>query len=181
MATETEIKVRLDGAEDFRRRLGLMKPSLLRDRHFEDNHLLDFEDGRLKSGGCLVRVRNAGGSSYLTFKGPPRPDSVFKIREEIETRLGDGSAALEVLERLGLRVWFRYQKYRQEFEIDGVVVAVDETPIGDYAEFEGPEERIQELTRRMGIDRSQFINASYYSLYIERCRECGAAPGHMVF
>lgn len=181
MGTETEIKVKLGSAEDFRRRLSLMKPRLLHDRHFEDNHLLDFEDGRLKSGGCLIRVRRAGESSCLTFKGPPRPESVFKIREELETRLEDGSVALRVLERLGLRVWFRYQKYRQEFEIDGVVVAVDETPVGDYAEFEGPEERIRALTRKMGIEPSQFINSSYYSLYLEHCRERGAAPGHMVF
>jgi adenylate cyclase class 2 len=126
-------------------------------------------------------VRYASSHSFLTFKGPPKAESIFKTREELETGLEDGGIACQIFERLGLRLWFRYQKYRREFRVDEVLVAVDETPVGNYVEFEGSEEGIHTLARKMGIDPSQFLKSSYYSLYLERCRERGQTPGYMVF
>jgi len=179
--TETEVKVKIGDAESFCRQLEAHNPTVVSGRHFEDNHLLDFPDGRLRSGQCLVRVRYASGCSLLTFKGPPKAEGIFKTREELETGLQDGGVAARIFERLGLRLWFRYQKYRREFQIDEVHVAVDETPVGNYVEFEGSEEGIHALARKMGIDASQFLKSSYYSLYLEHCRERGEIPGHMVF
>ena len=63
----------------------------------------------------------------------------------------DGAAMLQILERIGMSVCFRYQKYRREFALDRVHVAVDETPIGNYVEFEGTEDGIRALARKMGI------------------------------
>ena len=88
---------------------------------------------------------------------------------------------LQILEKIGMQVSFRYQKYRQEYALDGVHVAVDETPIGNYVEFEGSKEGIQNLAHTMGIREEQFLNASYYSLYIAYCRERGAVPKFMIF
>ena len=181
MSTETEIKVEIQNPEDFCARLQALKPLLVSARHFEDNHLFDFPDKTLLSRGCLMRIRHAGGDSVLTFKGPPKKDGIFKIREELETGLDDGRTAHEILQRLGMREWFRYQKYRREFELDTVVVAVDETPIGNYAELEGSETAIRNLARRLDIGQSRFLRNSYYSLYLEDCRLKGRIPGEMVF
>ncbi len=181
MGTETEIKIQIDNPDEFCGRLGLHNPKVLSPRHFEDNHLLDFPDGRLRSSQCLVRIRFARNQSFLTYKGPPRREGIFKAREELETRLEDGTLVDRILEKLGLGLWFRYQKYRREFEVDGVVVAVDETPAGNYAEFEGSEEQIRALAAKMGFGPSQFIKSSYYGVYLEYCRERGITPGHMVF
>ena len=76
---------------------------------------------------CVLRVRIENGKSRLTFKGPVQP-SVMKVREELETVVGDGEVLLRVFDELGLHVWFRYQKYREEFSHEDVIVAVDETP-----------------------------------------------------
>ena len=46
------------------------------------------------------------------------------VREEIETVVGDGETLLRVFEELGLHVWFRYQKYREEFAYEDVIAAV---------------------------------------------------------
>jgi len=181
LSTETEIKIQIDNPDEFCRRLGAQGPKILSPRHFEDNHLLDFPDGRLRSSQCLVRIRFARGESLLTYKGPPRREGIFKSREELETRLEDGSLMDCILARIGLSLWFRYQKYRREFEVDGVVVAVDETPAGNYVEFEGAEEPIRALAAKMGFGPSQFIKSSYYALYLDYCRDRGIAPGHMVF
>ena len=181
MSTETEIKVRINDAGDFRRNLSSWNPRPLSPRHFEDNHLLDFSDRRLRSNQCLLRIRFAEGASILTFKGPPQPEGVFKIREELETAVENGAILLQALERIGMSVCFRYQKYREEFAIGNVHLAIDETPIGSYVEFEGPEDEIRKLTPEMGIAEAQYLRASYYSLYVENCREKGEAPESMVF
>jgi adenylate cyclase class 2 len=42
---------------------------------------------------------------------------------------------------------------------------VDETPIGNYAELEGPAEWIDRVAARLGIDPSQYITLSYGRLF----------------
>jgi hypothetical protein len=41
-----------------------------------------------------------------------------------------------VLEELGLHVWFRYEKFREEFCHEDVIVAIDETPVGGDMVFQ---------------------------------------------
>ncbi len=181
LATETEIKIKIEDPEAFCLRLRKLDAVLLAERHFEDNRIMDFQDGSLAAGGRLVRIRIAGGRGVFTYKGPAHPEGIFKIREELETTLESGEIARQILERIGMRVCFRYQKYRSEFAVDGVTVAVDETPIGGYTEFEGDESAILKLADRMGIDSSRFLRKSYYSLYVEHCRQKGETPGLMIF
>jgi adenylate cyclase, class 2 len=181
LSTETEIKVKIEDIEDFCLQLDVLNPRILAERHFEDNYLLDFSDGKLQSGRCLLRIRFAQGCGMLTFKGPPRSDGIFKTREEVETRVEDATAMLQVLERIGMSVCFRYQKYRREFAFDQVHVAVDETPIGNYVELEGTEDGIRVLAHKMGIAETQFLRLSYYSLYLEHCQRTGRVPNFMVY
>lgn len=181
MSVETEIKVEIGEPEAFCRALGALGATPASARHFEDNRLFDFPDDRLRSRQSALRVRIAGGRATLTFKGAPRSGGIFKVREELETGLGDGAAALEILGRIGMRPAFRYQKYRREFALGGVLVAVDETPIGNYAELEGPEEAIRALARALSFPEDRFIRSSYHSLYLEFCRRAGTAPDGMVF
>jgi adenylate cyclase, class 2 len=181
LSIETEIKVKIEDVEDFCRRLRSLNPGVLSSRHFEDNYVLDFPDQKLKASQCLLRVRFEEGRNVLTFKGAPRPEGIFKTREELETALDDGATILEVFKRIGMRIFFQYQKYRREFELDGVHVAVDETPVGSFVEFEGSEDGIRNLACRMDIKETQFLRFSYYSLYLDFCRTRGETPGFMVF
>lgn len=189
MATETEIKLKIRDLEEFRQRLRGLRPAPLSARHLEDNFLLDHPDGRIRAQYCMVRVRSAGGNSSITFKGPARPNGLFKVREEIETPVGDAAAALMVFEKLGMQVWFRYQKFREEHEVTAgspsgdlhVHLAVDETPIGDYIEIEGQEDAILAVAATLGFDESEFLRDSYYALYLKFCRNFDIQPGHMIF
>ena len=42
----------------------------------------------------------------------------MKLREELETQVGDGALVRLIIERLGYRAWFRYQKHREEYRKD---------------------------------------------------------------
>jgi adenylate cyclase class 2 len=188
LSTETEIKVRLVDKDAFIRLLEGLQPVVWSPRQFEDNFLLDFADQRFKLQGCLVRVRVDGGGARFTFKGPARPEGIFKVREELETTIGDASVMIQALERMGLCVWFRYQKYRTHYlvvaphtDAEKIHVLLDETPVGLFAEFEGSEEGIRSLAASMGFDEKRYLRDSYYSIYSAFCRERGEIPGNMTF
>ena len=187
VAYETEIKVQCADTEALRRQLADLGAELSAPRHFEENVVLDFADGRLRGCGSLMRVRIAGGAATVTFKGPPVPAGPFKKRAETETSVGDGMALLGILSELGMAIWFRYQKYREEYHLavpghaGSVHVTIDETPIGNYVEIEGEEDAIREAARRLGIGETSFLRDSYYALYVKYCERQGRAPGHMIF
>lgn len=181
LATEIEVKVRIADPEDWLRRLQAWNPGVVSDRHFEDNFLLDFQDSALRRRRSLVRIRCAQGRALLTYKGPPAEAGIFRSLEEIETGIDDGGDALAIFRRLGLHVWFRYQKYRTEYSVDGVMVAIDETPIGDFAELEGSEDGILALAQKLRVDVSEFIRHNYHALYVQDCHDRGTEAGNMVF
>jgi len=181
LSTETEIKIKIEEAEAFCKRLDGYRARAVSSRHFEENRLFDFADGTLGSSQRLLRIRVVKDSVFLTYKGPPVDGGIFKTREELEVRLEDAATILKIFERVGMHVSFRYQKYRSEFSLDGVRVAVDETPIGGYAEFEGSEGAILKLARKLKIAESQFIRLSYYALYVDYCKERGKDPHFMTF
>jgi adenylate cyclase, class 2 len=103
------------------------------------------------------------------------------VREEIETRVVDAGAMRVMLERLGYEVVFRYEKYRAEFEMDGGMAVIDETPVGNFIELEGEAEWIDNRAEAMGFTSADYITLSYASLYLEWCARHGLEPGHMEF
>ena len=107
--------------------------------------------------------------------------SPMKLREEFETLVGDGGLLLHVFEELGLQVWFRYEKYREEFAHEDVTVAIDETPVGVFVEIEGTERGISAMAAALGRGPSDYILDSYRSLFIQRRGAFGLTGNDMVF
>lgn len=177
---EREVKFRYDCAADARAAVVALGALPLRARRLQEDALFDAEDQRIGRQRSILRVRSEGQRSLLTFKGPVIPGPM-KLREELETVVADGDVLCQVLERLGLRVWFRYQKYREEFSHGDVIIAVDETPIGVFIEIEGSAEGITAAAAALGRGVSDYILASYCGLF-ESCREALGFKGRdMVF
>ncbi len=156
--------------------------ALCKPRVFERNSVFDTAAGDLRSSGLLLRVREAGLSSVLTFKGPSTPGK-YKSREELELGLSDAHVFQEILHRLGYRRAFVYEKYRTEFEDDGHagIATLDETPIGTFLELEGSPAWIDRSAARLGFDESDYLTASYGELYSDWCRHFKKPRGNMVF
>jgi len=134
---------------------------------FEDNFLLDYPGTPIRRQGCGLRLRLTPDADTFTWKGAVRPDPKLKIREEVETRVEAGKTLLAILERIGLRIIFRYQKFRQTFELEGgLAVVIDETPLGWFTELEGPSEEIERVGTLLGLRQEQFVKASYAGFFV---------------
>jgi adenylate cyclase, class 2 len=180
-ARETEIKLRVTDASAARRLLRRAGFRVSRRRVFESNVMFDTLDAGLRASQRLLRVRQAGGLVTLTYKGPPVVGR-HKSREELELEVSAAPPMAAVLERLGFRPVFRYEKYRTEFRQPGGkgVATVDETPVGVYMELEGTPTWIDRTARALGFAEAGYITASYGRLYLEWCRREGVAPGDML-
>jgi adenylate cyclase class 2 len=185
MRREIEIKLAVHDPHFVRRRLAELGLRRVSKRQFERNLLYDFPDRRLRKEGSLVRLRFAGGRSLLTFKGRRIRAGRFKERPEIESQVADGIEMGRVLEALGLRVAFRYEKYRTLYRKPGDKthheVTFDETPIGTYVELEGPRRWIDQMARALGYRTHEYISASYGRLYLGWCETHDREPADMVF
>jgi adenylate cyclase class 2 len=177
---EREIKLRFASADEAREAVIATGATPLHGRRLQEDALLDTEDEQLRRQRCVLRVRMENGKSRLTYKGPVQA-SVMKVREELETVVGDGEMLLRVFRELGLHVWFRYEKYREEFSHEDVIVAIDETPVGVFVEIEGTEHGIAEMTVALGRTPADYIVDSYRSLFLQHRDDCGLSGSDMVF
>ena len=177
---EREIKLRFPDVETAHAAVRATGATPLRCRRLQEDCLLDTADERLRARRCVLRVRMEAGKSYLTFKGPVEP-SMMKLREELETLVADGAVLLRTLEEIGFRAWFRYEKFREEFVLDDVIVAVDETPVGTFVELEGGAHGIEEMVLKLGRHPADYLLDSYRRLYLLDCEARGIVPGDMLF
>src|SRR5687768_8764678 len=166
---EREIKLQFSSVEDARAAVAAIGCTPLLGRRLQEDALLDTEDESLRRRRCVLRIRLENGNSRLTFKGPVQP-SDMKLRDELETIVGDGQLLLRVFEELGFHVWFRYEKYREEFCHEEVIVAVDETPVGIFVEIEGSEQGITSMAKLLGRRPEDYIVDSYRGLFL-KCRD----------
>jgi adenylate cyclase class 2 len=180
ISLEREVKLRCASAGEARDAILALGATSVRGRRLQEDCLLDTPDERLRRLRCVLRVRVEPGRSILTFKGPQQP-SPMKLREERETVIGDGETMLRLLEQLGYQVRFRYQKYREEFGCEDVILALDETPMGTFIEIEGPEKGIADLAMRLGRTPADYLLDSYRSLYRKHCEAHGTPFGDMLF
>lgn len=198
---EIEIKLRVSDAPAARRRLRRLKAQPL-GRIYEQNTLFDTPENTLGRSGRLLRVRHVRrtdrgaaraasrgrrgsklAAGVLTFKAPAEGGR-YKARQEIEVAIAPADRAERILERLGYRPWFRYEKYRTTFRLPGLPqlsVELDETPIGVFFELEGPKDAIDRGARRLGYGPEDYLNVSYYELFLQARERLGLAPDAMVF
>ncbi len=183
MADEVEIKFEIRDVSAMRLRLAQVEFREVTTRTHEFNTVYDTAGSELRGRGELLRLRQYGDEWTLTHKGMVDLDAKHKTRRETETAVADGDAMHEILTSLGFVPRFRYEKFRTEFEDPqgrGHVV-LDETPIGNIGEIEGPAEWIDETAGKLGIDQSEYITKSYAGLFAEWCRSSGNRATEMTW
>ena len=181
-ATETEVKLKVQHSREIIRKLDAAGYNVVHSRSFESNTMYDTADANLARNGMLIRLREFGGQSIITWKGPTIPGP-HKSRPELETTVGSANTLAAILSKLGYAPVFRYEKFRTEFKrpgTDGSVV-LDETPLGVFLELEGEGEWIDRTAALLGFSPQDYVLDSYGRLYQKECERLGVQPKHMVF
>lgn len=179
---EVEIKLQVSSASAARRMLRAAGFRVVKRRVLEKNTVYDTGGRELRNSARLLRVREAGKTVKLTYKGPP-DGGKHKSREELELDVSDAGVIAAIFGRLAYHPVFRYEKFRTEFGRHGSsgIATVDETPIGAYLELEGSPSWIDRTARTLGFTEQSYITASYARLYMEWCEAQGVTPAHMLF
>lgn len=182
MADEVEIKFAIDNVEQLCTRLRAAGFREDTPSTHEVNVLFDLPGLPLKSRGELLRVRKFGDSWVLTHKAKkPGLDGPHKSRIEMETRVDDGEKLMAIFQSLGYEPVFRYEKFRAEWSDGTGHVLVDQTPVGNYGEIEGPPEWIDATAQRLGITRDKYITSNYATLFREWRSRTGSRAENMTF
>ena len=138
----------------------------LRPRTHEMNTLYDFPRQTLRNRGEVVRLRKYGNRWTVTHKSKGSSGK-HKSRMETETQVQDGEALAHIFMALGLAPSFRYEKFRAEWSDGEGHVVLDETPIGNIAEFEGTPEWIDRTFR---ATRGKTVRIHHHELRPDVCR-----------
>jgi adenylate cyclase, class 2 len=153
-------------------------------REDEVNLLLDDDALSLRACGQALRVRTVDGRGLLTFKGRASFDGGVKARLELESGVDAPEAVLALLDALGFRPRFRYEKRRTPWrfaEPARPLVVIDETPLGLFAEIEGETDAVRALASELGVPESAFLRSSYWGLWLAAREEDPDLPEDMVF
>jgi adenylate cyclase class 2 len=168
MPIETEIKFKVADLPALTERLQAAGFKLLTPRSFESNILYDTPNRQMRARTEILRIRSYAGRWTVTHKRLPddRPgEDSHKHRIETETEIADGNALAEIFLSLGLVAAFRYEKWRTEWHDGEGHCVADETPIGNYAELEGPPEWIDRAALKLGVSPQDYITLSYGRLF----------------
>jgi len=172
---EIEIKLYVLGLAAIGKRLQELGARLVQARTHELNLRFDTPEGVLARQYQVLRLRQDT-AARLTFKGPAHDKDGARVRQEIEFTVGDFRAARAFLEALGYRVSMIYEKYRAVYELEGVLVDLDELPYGNFVEIEGGDPAvIRSVCQRLSLDWDASVPESYTMLF-DRLRKALGLP-----
>jgi adenylate cyclase class 2 len=205
-SAEIELKFPVNDLVRLQSRLPALGFRLDTPRTFEQNTLYDTPGRTLRQSKQILRLRRYGDLWTLTHKRPnPSVDDAttrYKVRVETETHLDDGPALAAIFQQLGYSPVFRYEKFRTEWSqaattIEGPLfpasdllaelspsqghLVLDETPIGNYAELEGPPAWIDDTLASLDIDPALCLTESYGKLFLAWKVRTGSAADHLTF
>jgi adenylate cyclase class 2 len=178
---EQEMKIPVVSLGDVRQRVVARGGILLDSFELEDNLVLDDPGGTLVAAGRLLRLRRFGQRSTLTLKGDARFSAGVKSRVEMETEVGNAEQALAILTTLGFAPVRRYQKRRETFSLDRVIVSLDETPMGAFVELEGQAEQLPAVALALDLDPHAAALGTYLDLWSAYRAAHPGTPQDMVF
>ena len=163
---EVEAKWEADEREHERLRIVLRQAGASHtDTVHETNALFDSADGALRESRNVLRLRRLDdGHSILAHKGQATYREGVKTREETELHVADHDAMIAILNSLGFTVSLEYEKTRESWQLEGVVVALDILAFGHFVEIEGPDDEIRRTADLLGLDMAKTKRRGYPSM-----------------
>ncbi len=170
MAIEIEKKYRLD------KRLLVEMAAILLDaggafvnERFEVNYL--HRTGPEDSGTAVLRLRNIGETTFLTYKERVKNDSEFKTKIEHETLISDAAEMECIIAKLGYKLSVIYEKHRKTYHLGNCEVVLDDLPFGQYMEIEGEPADILKVEKLLGAETLESETRGYSRLTTKHGRQ----------
>src|ERR1700722_4130561 len=177
---EIEIKFRIEDPRALKRKLRDAGFRLVTKQTHEMNTLYDLPGEVLRSRRQLLRLRQYGSDWKLTHKAGKKTGR-HSSREELETEVSDGEKMDLILRALGYEPSFRYEKSRAEWTDGKGQVVLDETPIGNFGEIEGPSRWIDTTAKKLGVFEDDYITNNYAGLFSQWKAETKSDANEMTF
>jgi adenylate cyclase class 2 len=178
---EIEIKFYVQDLNTIKTRLLELGAKQVQPRTHEYNLRFDIPAGQLTLDDKLIRLRRDT-ANRITYKGPGAEIDGVYHRSEVEFEVSDFNAAKAFLEALGYQVSLIYEKFRATFRFKDVMVALDELPLGNFVEIEGPDgDSILRASQELAFQWQARIAASYGSLFKTACQAMSRAPQNLTF
>lgn len=146
--------------------------------HFETNLVFDSPQANLLAEKHLLRLRKRQWRdrvlSSLTFKTPVATEACdFKIREELQTDVGDFEIMAAILASLGFTPVATYEKARESWKVSRapggrpfiLKVDLDILPFCHCVEIEGDPGAGADLAMALGLDKLEISAKSYHDLH----------------
>ena len=180
MQREIEIKFRVADLRALNRKLRAARFRLVTPRTHELNTLYDLPGEILRQRKQLLRIRKYGRTWTLTHKsGTTRGRHSSRI--ELETGVADGKKLDLILRALGYAPTFRYEKFRAEWSDGKGHVVVDDTPIGNFCEIEGPSRWIDATAKKLRVTPADYITKNYATLFSDWKLQTKSSATEMTF
>ena len=181
-SSEIEIKFLVKDLDSLVHKLQELQFQQITPRTHEMNTLFDLPGHPLRARGEILRLRQYGDKWFLTHKAKGKQkDGPHKTRTELETRIENGAKMEAILRALQFEPAFRYEKFRAEWKGTEGHVVVDETPIGNFGEIEGPADWIDATANQLGIGQEDYMKHTYGELFLDWKRRTGSPANEMTF
>lgn len=141
---------------------------------FEENIL--YQGGVLSEKSAVLRVRKIDKKTILTYKERILNETDIKHQLEFETEVKDADMIEKIIESLGFKDSFIYEKRRKTWKFRDVEVVLDELPFGLYMEIEGSIFGIREAELLLGAEDFETESDTYPGL----TAKFGKKAGHLI-
>lgn len=166
---ETEVKIRLTKKEFDKIKKLARQLSRSHQEVVHEDVLLDHPKLKLKKNGFALRLRKQDDDYILTWKGKTKKSKKYKMREEIETKIGNGKNLVGILSKLGFRQNLKMHKKRHFFGINNCKICIDQVAqLGFFIEIEGNKNEIEKIAKNLGLANHKRITIGYAELLEER-------------
>ena len=176
-SSELELKFYIRQLSELEERLKALGAQLVQPRTHELNLRFDTPEGDLTAQRRVLRLRRDQ-KVWLTYKGPFQPGLAVSARQEIEFEVSSFNKAKDFLKALGYQIYMLYEKYRQVYAVDDVLVMLDELPLGNFAEIEGADKKaIKKAAGLLKLEWGARYAVSYVELF-NRLKARHGLPAH---
>lgn len=162
---EIEVKVPVKDFKEIKKILKNIKARKKCKETLEKNILFDNKELKIVEKRWVFRLRKFGKKTILTLKTTAKGKKGFKVREEINVNLDDFEKMGKFLKKIGFFEVFYYEKFREDYDFNGLNISLDRTPVGNYVELEGSYEKILDFLNKLDIPLNQTLSLSYLQLF----------------